>query len=35
MPIRAVFGLMTLITLSALVGTKSWSAAQISREQSA
>lgn len=35
MPIRAVFTLMTVVTLSALIGTKSWSAGQISREEPA
>lgn len=32
-PIRAVFTLMTLVTLSALIGTKSWSGARIAHEE--
>jgi hypothetical protein len=33
MPIRPVFLIMTVVTLSALIGTRSWSAARIAREE--
>lgn len=35
MPLRAVFALMTAVTLSALIGTDAWSATSIAREESA